>query len=263
MWFFITICYRLRKPKSRYKSIQYPVLPEGFPTDHANYDTTPSPYTPNSYVGHPPADIKDNNIFRLYYTNPNGFTYNTTQENDFTKHCNEIYRIDTDLFCAVEINLDTTKHVVTQHIHSTTTQIFDHYRLAYGSTTVPSANTYKPGGILALIQGPTSGRVITSGSDSLGCWTYFILTGRDSKKLCFITLYFPAEQPLCTQDGGLCTLTINAQQSSILCQQGRTLNPQQAFFKISNISSNPCETQATACLSSVTSINHWTLATPN
>lgn len=185
----------------------------------------------NSHIGQSPPDIKPSNTFRIYYTNPNGFTYSNSTENDLTEHYNEILRLDTDLFCAAEINLDTTKHSVKHHLHSTTKHVFDHSWLTYSSTTIPSVNTYKPGGTLSLIQGSSTGRVISAGSDVMGQWSYHILAGKDSKRICFITLYFPSEQRLHTSDGRLRTLTVQAQQTSILQQQGRNITPQTAFYQ--------------------------------
>jgi hypothetical protein len=47
-----------------------------------------------------------------------------------------------------------------------------------GSSSIEMANPYKPGGTFTLSTGNISARLITTGSDSMGQWTYQTFSGK-------------------------------------------------------------------------------------
>lgn len=147
-------------------------LPDGHtlntPTDHTGY------------IGTPPPDLKPTNTFRIYHTNPNGLTIHETQQCDLHEHCLELNHISADVCAFSEINLDTHKHNVRKIIHHRCKQIFHHYRLSLASSTIPSTNIFKPGGTMIITRGPALGRIINTGSDVMGRWSYQTFVAKHS-----------------------------------------------------------------------------------
>ena len=134
-----------------------------------------------------------------------------------------------DTTCLFEINLDTTKYPVRKILYDTSQNIFKHDKLDIASSSVPSKNDYKPGGTLILTQSNRKGRVIDSGSDALGRWTYQTLSGKDNRHVSIISAYQVCEQSI-VEDDRVKTLTATAQQTSILRVQGRDISPRAAFI---------------------------------
>ena len=140
----------------------------------------------------------------------------------------EMKRMQVDVTCLYEINLDTTNHGVKSKMHKNSRQIFDHSRLTMSSSTIPSANDFKPGGTLMLAQGHVTGRITSSGEDDMGRWTYQRFACKNHRYLTVISAYQVCEQPI-VDKGKVRTLTGSAQQTSILKQQGREISPRKAF----------------------------------
>ena len=134
-----------------------------------------------------------------------------------------------DTGCLIEINLDTTKHKITSDLHSIARNIFEHQKMNIASSPVPAANDYKPGGTLIVTQGNYSGRIIQSGGDNLGRWTYHTLGVKAGRNITIISAYQLCEQEI-VEDSRVRTLTGTAQQTSILRLQVRDETPRHAFI---------------------------------
>jgi hypothetical protein len=148
---------------------------------------------------------------------------------EYGEYLEEMKRMKSDTTCLFEVNLDTLKHEIRENLFKTTRNIFDHNRLNITSSSVPSKHDYKPGGTLIMTQGNFKGRVIDSGSDALGRWTYQTLAGKANRNLTVVSAYQVCNQAV-VDNSKVKTLTASAQQISILRIQGRDLSPRQAFI---------------------------------
>ena len=182
----------------------------------------------NEYIGTPITNDKGKDIYRIYAGNPNGLKIGTNGS-DWAEYCEKLKKMDTDTGCLFEINLDTTKSRITSDLYQTSRNIFDHQQLNVASSPIPSANDYKPGGTLIVTQGNFKGRVIKSGSDPLGRWTYQTLAGKAERNITIISAYQVCEQSI-VEGLRVKTLTATAQQTSTLRQQGRNDSPRSAFI---------------------------------
>jgi endonuclease/exonuclease/phosphatase (EEP) superfamily protein YafD len=81
---------------------------------------------------------------------------------------------------------------------------------------------YKPGGTMSSALGNTVSRVITTGTDDLGRWSYMKLSGKDGKVLTIITAYQVCRKNTTAVNNDSCTA--HSQQQSLLIQQNKA-NP--------------------------------------
>ena len=114
-------------------------------------------------------------------------------------------------------------------MYETTQQFFDHTNLMLSSSGIPSTTTFKPGKTLMTMQGATQARIMNTGGDPFGQWVYQTFECKNHHKLTIIMAYQPCQHDH-TQNSNICTLTVHAQQMSLLQQQGRQCTPQQAFI---------------------------------
>jgi hypothetical protein len=81
-------------------------------------------------------------------------------------------------------------------------------------------NQYKPGGTLTMSRGKITARLIKSGSDNMGRWTYQTFSGKRNRNVTIITAYQVCNKSV-SQRG---RYTAAAQQESLLQQRGE-VNP--------------------------------------
>ena len=62
-------------------------------------------------------NCKPDNVFQYYYTNPNGFSLDTTDGGNFQQSSAELHLIDVDMASVAELNLNTQKHSVWLELH--------------------------------------------------------------------------------------------------------------------------------------------------
>jgi hypothetical protein len=95
-----------------------------------------------------------------------------------------------------------------------------------GSSTIEMVNHYKPGGTLTLSSGRITARLLTSGSDAMGQWTYQTFSGKRKTNVTIVTAYQVCNKSA-TQRG---RSTAAAQQESLLRQRGEdNPNPRKHF----------------------------------
>ena len=183
----------------------------------------------NNYIGNKIDETKSDETFRIYCGNPNGLNLGRSG-GDWTEYCEQVKRLSVDALCLFEVNLDTQKSAVKRKLYDTCQNVFkDHHRLAVASSSVPSTSAYKPGGTLCLTMGNASGRVLETGSDPMGRWSYQTLSCKDGRNMTIISAYQVCEQAA-SNNGKKRTLTASAQQRSILRQQNRSLSPRKSFI---------------------------------
>ena len=184
-------------------------------------------YAKNKHIGLPITDEKDKGTYRLYAGNPNGLKLGP-KGGDWSDYCEAIKRLQVDTGCLFEINLDTTKYSIKNILHDTARNVFDHSKLDFCSSSVPSQNDFKPGGTLVVTQGNFKGRVIDSGCDALGRWTYQTLGGKANRNITIVSAYQVCDQDI-VENSKVKTLTATAQQTRILRLQGHDETPRKAF----------------------------------
>ena len=182
----------------------------------------------NDYVGSPITNLKPEGIFRVQGTNPNGFNLDM-ECGQFKEHCLEMERYEIDVSCVYEVNLDTTKPYINKLFYDTARSVFQNKsRLKIGSSPVPAKYSYKPGGTLICTRGNASGRVIKSGNDYLGRWSYQYLARKNNTCLVIISAYRVCKQSI-RSPTKIKTLTATAQQQSILETEQQYISPRKAF----------------------------------
>ena len=181
--------------------------------------------TANSHIGTTLPEDKPEHIIQLFCINPNGISI-TSQKKEFVELCQTMSAFQVDTFCTPKHNLDTHQHHIKRKLYDTAQQLFDHTKLSLSSSTIPSTSTFKPDGTLMTMQGATQARIMNTGTDPLRWWAYQTFVCKNHHKLTAVMAYQPCQQGH-TQNTKICTLTVHAQQSSLLQQQGRHCTPQQ------------------------------------
>ena len=82
---------------------------------------------------------------------------------------------------------------------------------------------------MILTQRSCIGRLISSRHDEMGCWSYQTYSCKNFRRLTIASVYQPCNQRV-TNSGRIQTLTVTAQHTSILRQQGCTKTPRQSFI---------------------------------
>jgi hypothetical protein len=95
------------------------------------------------------------------------------------------------------------------------------------SSPIPFSSTWKPGGTGILSTGSITGRIIVTGADKWGSWSYHTFQDQQRRQITIIMVYQVVDK--FTIDKGQHTITAQHQRS-LLIQQGDThLKPRQAF----------------------------------
>ena len=97
---------------------------------------------------------------RVYIQNVNGLSFDR-RGGQLNNVCEVIQEIQADLFCGQEHNLD---------VYDTVQQHWDRAKFIAGTTPIPFATPYKPGGTFMLTIGNLSGRIVHQVQDRWGRW---------------------------------------------------------------------------------------------
>ena len=186
------------------------------------------PITANSFIGSPLPEDKPDNVFRLLCGNPNGFNLGP-QGGDFIDYYQEVYRFQADTSCLFEHNLDSYNHAVKTILYKTTQRTFDHSKLTSTSSPIPATSTFKPSGTMILTQGSYISRLILSGHDNMGRWSYHMYSCKNFCRLTIASVYQPCNQRVLDHER-VRTLTVTAQLTSLLRQQGPHETPRQVII---------------------------------
>ena len=171
---------------------------------------------------------KPDSVTRLYFQNVNGLQMDTVG-GDFSEVCHTANEIQADIVCIAEHNLDTTKYHIKSIMEDQKRKICGQQaRLTHASSTIQMSGNYKPGGTLQLSQGNITARLLTTGADELGRWTYQTFAGKANKPVTIITVYQVCHKSARNQG----QYTASSQQESLLRQRGETdYTPRKAFRK--------------------------------
>ena len=170
------------------------VEPTAHDPTNALDETTIPVHNDTIYQQHQPiGDIlllpKPSNITRIMAQNPNGFNVGPAGNlPDLLLHVQEA---EADITMLPEINCDITQGWILSQIHSACRQTFgtNQYRFEAAHSDIRYQTQYKPGGVMMMTVGNTTGRILSSGSDSLGRWVYTRFNGSAGRTITIIATY--------------------------------------------------------------------------
>ena len=166
---------------------QDPIVPDTselpVPPDHT------SSYGSDDHIGTAMLLPKPSHITRILVHNPNGFRLGPagTFRDTLISHLQS----EIDIALHPEINCDTTQPWVVNDMHRLCKQTFGQgqYRMATAHSPIPFHTQYKPGGVLMLAFGKTSGRLQSVGRDEFGRWAYMRFHGTSGTCITLIATY--------------------------------------------------------------------------
>jgi hypothetical protein len=144
----------------------------------------------NEHIGHDLILPKEPSTTRIHFQNINGATVH--YGGSWGIICEQWKEMDIDIAMAAELKLDTCQPKVLSKMREAARLSFGHkaYRFQATSTPVPCEHTFfKPGGVATIIVGPTTGRVLDSGSDVIGRWVWTRLRRVDGTAITIICTY--------------------------------------------------------------------------
>jgi exonuclease III len=199
------------------------------PTEDRTTDRTDVHLSPENLRNNIPwgdsLQPKDSHTFRIYCQNANGIRLDPTG-GEFSTLCELSLEVQADVIAITEHNLDTQKFSVRKCCHDARTRLLAHSSMIMSSSSIEMINQYKPGGTLTMSRGQITSRLIKSGSDDMGRWTYQTFSGKRSRNVTIITAYQVCDKAI-SQRG---RYTAAAQQESILRQRGESNpNPRKHF----------------------------------
>ena len=170
------------------------VEPTAHDPTNALDETTIPVHNDTIYQRHQPiGDIlllpKPSNITRIMAQNPNGF--NVGPPGNLPDLLLHVQEAEADITMLPEINCDITQGWILSQIHSACRQTFgtNQYRFEAAHSDIRYQTQYKPGGVMMLTVGNTTGRILSSGSDSLGRWVYTRFNGSAGRTITIIATY--------------------------------------------------------------------------
>jgi hypothetical protein len=179
------------------------------------------------WIGTPSLHPKEDNTFRICYSNINGLgtnAYSAIREIAANQQTREIDYLGVTEHC-MNMNQPKTKSGILQALKS------DHlgcFSLQMDSGKMMTTSPYLPGGTAAIILGDPVGRIEPTGKngDPMGRWSYITLRRSSQSPLNIYTVYQVCAQP--TNDVGI---TAWHQQRLQLNEQGRhNIHPRKAFI---------------------------------
>jgi exonuclease III len=120
-------------------------------------------------------------------------------------------QMETDLFGLGEINIDTTQFGVKQKCNYTLHKSFEHGKMVMSSSTFKAATEYKPGGTMIVGHDDIVGRMVATGEDRMGRWSWTKLSGSRGKRINFVVVY-----QVCSRPTNKTGITAYHQQENIL-----------------------------------------------
>ena len=134
---------------------------------------------------------------------------------------------DIDIQGYSEINLDTNKRYLLKRIRDGVRKIDHSAKSTWSSSQLTSTNDFKPGGTGIVTFGKTATRILQSGRDDLGRWSWIILKAKGLHEILIITVYQCCKLPTNKQGN-----TAYHQQQILLSTQNRTdRNIRSNFYK--------------------------------
>jgi hypothetical protein len=131
---------------------------------------------------------KPDNVTRMYVLNVHRLSLDR-RGGQFDDLCQVSKEVQADVVCGQEINVDAAQPMVRSIMYQTSRQHWQRSRLIMGSSPTPFTTMYKPGGIMMITTGNTTGRVIASDADPWGRWTSQTYPDLNQLKITTISAY--------------------------------------------------------------------------
>ena len=125
---------------------------------------------------------------RIYCQNVNGIRLEK-DGGQFKELCSIHQEVQADILCIQEHNLDTTQYDVRTTLQQTAKKYWQRSRLTISSSPITFSSTWKPGGTAILSTGSITGRIIATGADEWGRWSYHTLQGQQRRQVTIITVW--------------------------------------------------------------------------
>jgi hypothetical protein len=144
---------------------------------------------PNTEIGDPLSIPKDTSTTRINFQNINGAS--VAAGGTWPIVYSHWKHMSVDIALACEHKLDTTQPYVMKRLHDGARTEFglQNYTLSATSSPSEAAGAYKPGGVLAMVIGRTKSKLLTTGHDELGRWTYIKFNRKAGLPLTIISTY--------------------------------------------------------------------------
>lgn len=182
--------------------------------------------TSNEPWGDEVQDLQMGNI-RIWSQNVNGIS---TSDNfaDFVDVCDELKTNSASIICLQETNIDWLQYRPRARCEQILRDTFGKVRLITSTSSVKSPSFYKPGGTCMAIVGDWTGRIMESGADDLGRWTWARISGINGHTILIVNVYNVCKNNI--EKAG--PTTAFAQQWKILRLSGQTMpNPRKQLVK--------------------------------
>jgi hypothetical protein len=144
-------------------------------------------------AGDPIQPSHDTNT-RFLFGNINGFHIGN-RGTPFTQICREVRTLEVDHAGFAEINSNVELLKVKRLLHDTTKREFHHLVMSTSISSTPCSSSFKPRGVMSLVQDDLVSGLIAKGKDSLGPWSYCKYSGRNGKIISVITIYQVCVRP--------------------------------------------------------------------
>ena len=171
--------------------------------------------------------ITEDKRLRIMTQNLNGVSYyNKFYEWEHTLQ--NLHDKQVDIAGYTEMNLDLTQsRIKTELIHKAK-QMDQNIKIVMSASKQKNKNeVFKMGGTTTVTRGNWSGRIIQSGQDSLGRWSYTKLTGKKDRKIKIITMYRVCKGQ---QGSGQCTVRMQ-QELELIRNNRKQEDPREAILK--------------------------------
>ena len=179
----------LPKPQSLGKSPQRPSQSYTQPTLHNITTSIQAPPTNTDTYGDFPSTPKPSHTFRILSANINGIaTKNITQE--VHQIAFQADALHTDYLALIETNLNWSNATIRAQAQSIIRKYWTQSLITFSSHPTSTSKIYLPGGTLSILGNAWSGGAHrVSDSSGMGRWTSNTITGRNNRKITFITAY--------------------------------------------------------------------------
>ena len=171
-----------------YKTSVQDHLPSSFSTNHDDVDSDCSSIefddTDATPIGGKMKNIKLDNMIRISGCNPNGI--NSQNIRSQLQHSMDL---DIDVQCYSETNVNLLKSNLRHKLHEAVLSMDRNSKATWSNSDVPCDSNFKPGGTCIINRGSTKSRIKSSGNDSLGRWSWQLLTGEGPREVLIISIY--------------------------------------------------------------------------
>ena len=163
---------------------------------------------------------------RIYGQNVNGISY-TNDYAEWEIALDHLHNKQVDVACFSEINLATEKPEVKYALIEKAKKLDKNIKVNLTcSKTNTSGSIAKRGGVAVITRGNLAGRIVDSGNDKHGRWTYITMVGKKNKCITIFSIYRVCDQK---HQSGNCTVYLQ-QEHDLKASNRRDYEPREAIL---------------------------------